>query len=239
VSFWLAPSFFGVTSTPFFRKSVPAKLVQGLLYTLYMKGVHMNRIFFLMMVVSGAARAEAVFDNWQVSGNACNSNTVFVVANGGSVSVLFDGYNVEMLEGEKKDRKNNLTCELKMQVTPPPGMELDGFAQLFSGGIIKSSGASARLKIQYKLANAMNSQEIAWPAGRAITPEDAESVFFKNYNDPVPSRNCKARSQYHLKLHLQASRKATSDFLVGGLDSLDADVSAHLELKPKWRPCRR
>jgi hypothetical protein len=174
-------------------------------------------------------------------GTSCNNHNVGVIQNGNSLSILFDEFGVYMPErsfGEGASVRK--TCNFRITMTPPNGFYLAGFRQVYSGGLIKSARSSARLDIRYNVGSVVGQPlPIIWSEGMAIRPEDSASTFTRTYHNNLAVANCGGSTIYGINMTMTATRRNTStEFVVGGLDTVDADFIQRLELIPEWRLCR-
>lgn len=192
------------------------------------------------LAVVPAAQA-GIWGDYIASGSACNSGTVSVLENGDSLAVLFDSFGVNMPQGSTGDGlSSRKTCNFRIEVTPPRGFYLAGFTQVYSGGLIKSRRSSAQLNITYNIGAVRGRPlPITWSEGREITPEDEASLFSKSYRNDLLIASCGGKAVYGLNMNMTATRKSVhSDFVIGGLDSVDAELVKELVLIPEWRLCR-
>lgn len=194
--------------------------------------------FITLLSISSQSFAAEMWGRFQADGSGC-VNGVQLVTNGDAVAILFDTFRIEMMEGDRTDNQSSTHCDIKIEVTPPAGMELASFQQLFQGGFIKSKDASARMSVHYKLNGLSKQIDYQWPRGKALLPEDSESVFSKSVTDVIPSRNCNAKTTYGVRIHIQGGRKSRSEHLIGGIDSVDTTIATGLHLRPTFRSCRR
>lgn len=191
----------------------------------------------LAMVTSAQAK---IWGDYIVSGTACNANNVSVIDNDSSLSVLFSEFGVNMPQfdfGEGSSIRK--TCSFRIQLTPPKGYYLANFRQVYSGGLIKSRRASAQLNIRYNVGTAIGSPApLVWSEGVEITPENPNSLYSRTYSNNLMVASCGGSTVYGINMQLSALRRSTSEYLVGGLDSVDADFVQKLVLIPEWRLCR-
>lgn len=173
-------------------------------------------------------------------GDACPGD-IAVLVNGYTLSILFDDFDIDFPMGDPggdgmQKRKH---CNFSVDLTPPEGTYLAGFRQVFSGGMIKSKGAQARLNIQYRLGGPPQSKDIHWKQGDQINPDSPNSIFSQVFDDVIPPRNrCRETQKYILSLDLSALRRDRTDYMQGGLDTLDAEASPTVSVVPQWKPCR-
>jgi hypothetical protein len=189
------------------------------------------------MVTSAHAKT---WGDYIVGGTACNANNVSVIDNGSSLSVLFDEFGVNMPQNDYGDGSSaRKTCSFRIQLTPPTGYYLANFRQVYSGGLIKSRRSSARLNIRYNVGSAVGQPlPIVWNEGVEITPDNPNSLFQRSYTNNLLVASCGGSTVYGINMQLSALRRSTSqDYVVGGLDSVDADFVQKLVLIPEWRLC--
>lgn len=206
----------------------------------------MKKLKTMLLVVAAVAQSGAMaaetFGSWIAGGTACDNNSVQVINNGNSVSVLFDNFAVNMPQRQNGDGMSaRKTCNFRITMTPPNGYYLANFRQVYSGGLIKSLRASGQLNIRYNIGSVVgNPLPIVWPSGVAIAPEDPRSLFTRTYQNNLAVANCGGSTVYGINMSFSATRPSViNDFLVGGLDSVDADFIQRLELIPEWALCRR
>lgn len=201
--------------------------------------------FFLALVCAVALTAEnaraGIWGDWIAGGSSCSAGSVNVIENGSTLSVLFDQFGVNMPQNSTGDGSSvRKTCNFRVTMTPPNGYYLAGFRQVYSGGLIKSARSSAQLSVRYNIGSVVGQpMPIVWNEGSVIRPEDARSMFSREYNNNLLVANCGGRTVYGINMTFSAARRNTSEYLVGGLDSVDADFEQRLELIPEWRLCRR
>jgi hypothetical protein len=182
-----------------------------------------------------------MWGDYIAGGTSCNNSNVGVIQNGNTLAILFDEFGVYMPErsfGEGASVRK--TCNFRITMTPPNGFYLAGFRQVYSGGLIKSARSSARLDIRYNVGSVVGRPlPIVWNEGVVIRPEDSASTFTRTYDNNLLVANCGGSTIYGINMTLSATRRNTStEFVVGGLDTVDADFVQRLELIPEWRLCR-
>ena len=193
------------------------------------------------LALHGEARA-ALWGSWIAGGTSCNSNNVSVVNNGETLSVLFNEFGINMPEGDYGEgtavRK---TCNFRVSVTPPKGYYLASFRQVYSGGIIKSRGSSAQLSVRYNIGSVVGiPNPITFREGVAIRPEDMSSLFTRTFINDLAVISCGGSTVYGINMTFSGTRRDPyREFLVGGLDSVDADFVQEVMLIPEFRLCRR
>lgn len=173
-------------------------------------------------------------------GDACKDG-IAVIVNGTALSVLFDDFGIDFPMGDPggDGMQKRKFCNFSVELAPPDGMMLAGFRQVFSGGMIKSKGATARINIQYRLGNGPQNKEMVWKHGDLIGPDSPNSIFQQVYDDVLPPRNrCRETQKYDLRLDLIAQRRDRTDYMQGGLDTLDAEAMPTVSVLPQWKPCR-
>lgn len=201
-----------------------------------------KNVLFLAVAV-GALSAEAsdsIWGNWIAGGTSCGTNNVQTVVNGDSLSVLFDEFGVNMPQGAKGDGTTaRKTCTFRITMTPPSGFYLARFRQVYSGGLIKSANSSAQLNIRYNVGSVVGrALPIIWENGTTVSPEDPESIFSRTYQNNLLVANCGESTVYGINMSFTAVRgNPFSDFLVGGLDSVDAQFIQRVVLVPEWEMC--
>lgn len=199
--------------------------------------------YWLLYAVLAAMPAHArVWGDFIAGGTSCNSSNVSVIENGDNLSVLFDSFGVNMPQGQVGDGlSTRKTCTFRITLTPPRGYYLANFRQLYSGGLIKSRNSSAQLNVRYNVGPiARTPAAIVFPAGRVIRPEDASSLFQREYSDNLLVASCGGSTIYGINMQMSATRpNASLEHLVGGLDTIDASFVNELTLIPEWRLCGR
>lgn len=183
-----------------------------------------------------------MWGDYIAGGTSCNNSNVGVIQNGNSLAVLFDDFVVNMPQGAYGEGASvRKTCNFRITLTPPNGFYLAGFRQVYSGGLIKSARSSARLDIRYNVGAVIGRPlPVVWNEGTVIRPEDHSSTFTRTYDNNLLVANCGGSTIYGINMTLAATRRNTStDFVVGGLESVDADFVQRLELIPEWRLCGR
>lgn len=195
--------------------------------------------FVCALTIVGSAQAK-IWGDYIVGGTACNAGNVSVIENGNSLSVLFDEFGVYMPQASFGDGTSvRKTCNFRIQLTPPKGYYLANFRQVYSGGLIKSKRASAQLNIRYNVGSVTGSPApLVWNEGYEISPEHSSSLFSRTYDNALLVASCGGSTVYGINMQFSALRRSTSlDYLVGGLDSVDADFVQKLVLIPEWRLC--
>ena len=197
-------------------------------------------VFACAMAMVSSAHAKT-WGDYIVGGTACNSGNVSVIDSGTSLSVLFDSFGVNMPSNETGDGlSQRKTCNFRIALTPPTGYYLAGFKQVYNGGLIKSRRASAQLNIRYNIGTVQGQPlPIVWREGAEISPADASSLFSRTYYNDLLVASCGGSTTYGINMQFSALRRGYSEYLVGVLDSVDADFVQRLVLIPEWRLCRR
>lgn len=193
----------------------------------------------LAFVSSAHAR---IWGDYIVGGTSCNSMNVGVIENGDNLSVLFDEFQMNMpLNATGDGMSARKTCNFRIQLTPPSGYYLAGFKQVYSGGLIKSRRSSAQLNIRYNIGTVQGAPlPIVWQSGMEITPENPSSLFSRTYNNNLLVANCGASTVYGINMNFTALRPSQfGEYLMGGVDSVEAEFAQKLVLIPEWRLCRR
>ena len=200
----------------------------------------MKKIFLLLFlgVFSSFAQGKP-WKDWQISGNCTRNQTQFI-ENGNALAVILSDYTVNLPMHEEGDGKNaRKVCNFRAQIAVPAGMYLESVTQTYAGGIIKSQGTSAELRIKYHIDSLMeNPPALVWSESTQLAPEDLDSLFTRTYTSTLPHKKCAPRLNFAIQLNLSAKRKSYSDFVIGGLDSIDADFAHRLVLQPRFKPCR-
>lgn len=200
-----------------------------------------TKLWLFAIALALGARANAgIWGNWAAGGTACNNYNVSVIENGETLSVLFDEFGVFMPEGDVGDgNSSRKSCTFRIQLTPPNGLYLAGFRQVYSGGVIKSARSSAQLNIRYNVGSVVGVPlPIVFREHTRIDPEDASSLFTRTYENNLLVSNCGASTVYGLNMSLTATRRNRSEHIIAGLDSVDADFSQKIVLIPEFRLCR-
>lgn len=169
----------------------------------------------------------------------CEDNAV--VVNGQVLSILFNNFTVNMPMGDAggDGMMKRVACRFDLDITPPEGMVLTGFRQVLSGGFIKSKGSFANIGLQYKISGPMLMKNLAFNMGESIGPDSPRSVFNQIYDDVIPAaRRCREVQSYTVRVAMNATRLSRAEYIVGGLDSLDAEATPSLSVTPVWRACR-
>jgi len=182
-----------------------------------------------------------MWGDYIAGGTSCNNSNVGVIQNGNSLSVLFDEFLVNMPQSAHGEGASvRKTCNFRITMTPPNGFYLAGFRQVYSGGLIKSARSSARLDIRYNVGSVIGRPlPVVWHEGQVIRPEDNASSFTRTYDNGLLVANCNGSTIYGINMTLAATRRNTStEFVVGGLESVDADFVQRLVLIPEYRLCR-
>lgn len=190
-----------------------------------------------LAIVTGAQAK--TWGDYIVGGSACNSGNVSVIDNGSTLSVLFDAFGVNMPQSDSGDGTSvRKTCNFRIQLTPPTGYYLAGFKQVYSGGLIKSRRASAQLNIRYNVGTVQGMPlPIVWSEGNEITPENPASLFSRTYYNDLLVASCGGSTTYGINMQFSGLRRSYNEYLVGGLDSVDADFVQRIVLIPTWRLC--
>lgn len=208
--------------------------------------INIRKLALSVLVASLPALAVPVgtdrgmWGDYIAGGTSCNNSNVGVIQNGESLSVLFDAFGVNMPQsGFGEGASVRKTCNFRITMTPPNGFYLAGFRQVYSGGLIKSARSSARLDIRYNVGTVVGRPApVVWNEGTVIRPEDHSSTFSRTYDNNLLVANCGGSTIYGINMTLAATRRNTStEYVVGGLDSVDADFVQKLELIPEWRLC--
>ncbi|MBI4403917.1 MAG: DUF4360 domain-containing protein [Deltaproteobacteria bacterium] len=201
----------------------------------------MKRVFLTTwLVMSLALWAEAgIWGSWIAGGSSCNPSNVSVIDNGNSLSVLFDAFSINMPRGDYVDgMSSRKTCTFRIALTPPSGFYLAGFKQLYSGGLIKSRRTSAQLNIRYNVGSVIGRPlPIVFVEGDEIKPEDPRSLFAKTYYNNLLVAACGQSTVYGINMSFSATRRTLSEYLIGGLESVDADFTQRVILIPEWALC--
>lgn len=195
--------------------------------------------FMCLIAVTRTTQA-GIWGDFIAGGTSCNSNNVSVIDNGDTVSVLFDEFGVNMPQSDQGDGMNTRkTCNFRIQLTPPNGFYLAGFKQLYSGGIIKSRNSSAQLNIRYNIGPVQGRPlAVNFQRGAAIGPTNSQSQFSRTYYDPLLVANCGGRTTYGINMQFSAARDSYGEFVIGGLDSVDASFVQKVTLIPEWALCQ-
>jgi hypothetical protein len=196
--------------------------------------------FVCLLALSGKSHAK-IWGDYIASGSSCNSGNTSVIENGDTVSILFDDFGVNMPQQSTGDGlTTRKTCNFRIQLNPPSGFYLAGFRQLYSGGIIKSARSSAQLTVRYNIGSVGGRPlPIEFPRGQAISPSSPNSSYSRTFNDNLLVANCGGSTTYGINMQFTGVRDSYDrDFLIGGLDSVDASFVQKLVLIPEWRLCR-
>lgn len=202
----------------------------------------MKNMFMVLtagLVLSVQSHA-GVWGSWAAGGTACNSSNVSVIDNGTSLAVLFDGFGINMPEGDMGDGLSaRKSCTFRIQLTPPRGYYLAGFKQTYSGGVIKSRRSSAQLNIRYNIGSVVGQPlPIVFRDGDEIAPEDIDSLFTRQYDTNLLVASCGGSTTYGLNMSLTGTRRnASYEHIIAGLDSVDADFVQKMVLIPAYRLC--
>lgn len=175
--------------------------------------------------------------DWQIGGSCTPDNTQVIEA-GNAISILLDSFGVQMPAGEMGDGLEvRRTCWLRLAVNPPPGMFLDKFRQTYRGGMVKSANSKARFDVRYQIdADDKERNPLNWRKGQAIDPASPESVFEVTYDDDVRMKKCGRPMKYGISLVFIGQRPSPNEFVIGGLDSIDADWR-EVKLEAVWSKC--
>ncbi len=197
-------------------------------------------LVFALLCLNGHAE-DSIWGDWHSGGNACDEHDVEVVKNGNSLSIIFNRFSLNLTSAPKSDGNAGMKyCRFQVQFTPPAGMFLAGFSQVYSGGMIKSPKTSAELNIRYRLGPFIgNPKAVRWENGKGINPGDQASAFVQSYNDNYRSVICREKSVYVVDMDLKGLRVGNNEFLNGGLDTLDAQSGTNLSFVPQWQPCKQ
>jgi len=198
------------------------------------------KLIAMLFALYGASSQAGIWGNWIAGGTSCDVNSVMIIDNGNTLSVLFNNFGVNMPQRQTGDGlSSRKTCNFRIQLTPPKGFYLAGFRQVYSGGLIKSAGSSGQLNIRYNVGSVVGQPlPIVFPSGREIRPEDPASLFSKTYYNNLLVASCGGSTVYGINMSLSATRRSTTyDYLVGGLDSVDADFIQKVILIPEWALC--
>lgn len=201
-------------------------------------GLKLKAMFALVCLFALRANA-GIWGDYIIGGSACNSGNVSVIDNGDSIAVLFDSFGINMPQNTTGDGLNTRkTCNFRVSLTPPKGFYLAGFRQVYSGGIIKSLRTSAQLNVRYNIGSVVGQPlPITWTEAQRIQPSDANSMFSKTYYNNLLVASCGGKTVYGLNMTFSAARRTANDFLIAGLDSVDADFEQKVILIPEWRLC--
>lgn len=202
----------------------------------------MKRLLTMVMALGTIAYGQnRVWGDYIAGGTSCNQWNVGVIENGSSLSILFDEFGVNMPAGDFGDGMSaRKTCTFRIQVTPPNGFYVAGFTQVYSGGVIKSRRSSAQINIRYNIGSIVGRPlPILFMEGDEIRPEDRDSLFTRTYENNLLVANCGASTVYGLNMSMSATRRSTYEHLMGGLDSVDAELVQKIVLIPEFRLCRR
>jgi len=191
----------------------------------------------LAFLVSLAHAEESIFQDWQVGGNSCDTNSVHVLKSYDTLALIFDAFSVQLQAKQDKDLLVQRRCNFKIEVLPPEGFYLASFTQLYSGGIIKTGGTEVKLDIAYKMASVQNTQTIEWKMGQKIRPEDAASSFSRTYVDQATKLACREKFQYHIRMDLTVIRRGKAQGVAVGLDTVDTRAGSEVSMVANWKPC--
>ncbi|MBY0471575.1 DUF4360 domain-containing protein [bacterium] len=187
--------------------------------------------------------ADTIWGNWIAGGTSCNAYNVQTIENGGALSVLFNEFGVYLPQGDVGDGNTvRKTCNFRIQLTPPQGYYLAGFKQTYRGGVMKSARSSAQLQIRYNIGSVMGAgMPITFQQGRAIGPTDYDSQFTREYNNNLAIASCGGSTVYGISMTFTASRNDRfgnlQEYIIAGLDSVDAELKQRIELIPQWALC--
>lgn len=188
----------------------------------------------------GPSRGHGKWNKHKVSGDGCRDK-ISVIVNGDTLSVLFDNFTVNMPMGDPggDGLVTRKFCNFQTELTPPEGMVLAGFRQVFNGGMIKSKGAKGMLRMGYRLGGPPQMKQMVWNAGESIGPDHPASIFSQAFEDTITQKNrCKDVQLYDLRLELSAQRRDRTDYFVGGLDSVDTQMLPSVSVEPLWKACQ-
>jgi hypothetical protein len=176
--------------------------------------------------------------SWISEGNACAPGSISVVENGTAVSILLDRFQLSMQDGDRGvGKRESIFCRIHVDLTPPPGMRLKGFKQVYAGAIAKSRDTKVWLDVKYRLGKReSNPIPFVWKRG-AIAPSDPDSNFQIAVRTRLKSK-CRPELSYMVRLDLSGMRDSrVNDFILAGIDSIDGVFSVDLE--PEFAPCER
>jgi Domain of unknown function (DUF4360) len=182
----------------------------------------------------------SIWGSWGASGTACNNGNVQVIDSGSTVSILFDEFGVSMPQNQVGDGlQSQKTCNFRIQLTPPRGFYLARLRQVFSGGVLKSTGSQAKLDVRYFLAGGLNTvmSPIVFPSYQAISPSNSASVYTRTVTDNMLAYACGGSTTYGLNMKIQATRQHTGQHVLMNLDSVDTSFTQRVELVPEWLAC--
>jgi hypothetical protein len=174
---------------------------------------------------------------WMASGNGCSNNDVTVLENGQTFSILFNSFAINMNEGSPQDGQSvSIFCDVRLNLTPPPGQRIVGFTQTFSGSIMKSTNSLAMLNVQYLLSGRRVSQfPLMWQRGQGIGAESDQSHFAVTLRNDAPT-TCNGSQDYGMRMDLTATRDDIQRaYVLAGVDSLDGEFA--LQIQPLYAPC--
>jgi hypothetical protein len=193
-----------------------------------------------VLITAQAKASHTMWGEFAAGGSSCNRGNVSVIENGDTLAVLFDEFGVNLPQGSFGDGLTvRKTCTFRIELTPPSGFYLAGFTQLYSGGLIKNRNSSGQLTIRYNVGPvASRPMNIVWLRGDDVRPEDADSLFSKEFTNNFLVANCGGRTAYGINMTFSASRPSVRDHIVGGLDSVDARFLQKVVLIPEYRLCR-
>lgn len=162
---------------------------------------------------------------------------------GNNLSIIFSDFGAYLPQGETGDGLNvSQRCQFKVRISYPRDNYLASLRQVFTGGAIKSAWSQGQLNLTYHLMGGGKplAMPVIWKLGEELTPESPDSYFTRSAEDTFPAPpNCKGEVKYQLKVDLTAKRPSTSEFLIGGLDSYEAELVQRLDLIPTFKVCTR
>lgn len=205
----------------------------------------MAAAFACMSLTASALADSTTWGDWVAGGTSCNYGNVDVIKNGDSLSILFNEFAVVMPQYDLGDgTTSRKTCNFRIEFSPPNGFYLAGFKQLYSGGMIKSRNSQAQLQISYYVGAVRGRpMPVVFPRGMEITATDPRSVFTKEYVNNLAIANCGGKTTYGINMTLLATRPdpygSLNEYIIGGLDSVDAELRQSIVLIPEWRLCGR
>jgi hypothetical protein len=190
-------------------------------------------------LISTQSWAGPIWGQWVAGGTACNNYNVQAIENGTSLAVLFDEFYLNMPQHDFGDGTTvRKTCSFRIQLTPPSGMYLARMRQVYRGGVMKSYNSQGQLNIRYNIGSVVGTPAaVIFRRGEAISASSPLSNFAKTYQNDLLVRNCGGRTTYGINMTLSGQRSSTGEFLVAGVDSVDADFTQRLELIPEWAYC--
>ncbi len=197
----------------------------------------MRYVFLLMLLITRLGQPNA-FEDVDIQGHCSKRNTQ-ILENGDALAILFNDFGIEMPAGSEGDGRNaHRECVFQVRIASPKNQYLTSLQQTFSGGILKSKDAVGLLKLVFNVDERVRMPGLKWEKGIEISPESPESAFVHKVEDILDEPvSCSKKTQYRVRVILDASRKNLREHFVGGLDSLDSELTQKLELRPKWKIC--